>query len=333
MPDRVRITDVSPRDGLQNEPGIVSTEDKFRLIGLLAAAGVDEVEATSFVSPRWVPQLADASELVDRLTQIWGEEQIGPPWSEFVAGNAVCDLSVLVPNQEGMLRLLQANIDPIAPGEREGPISKVAVFTSASETFSRKNTNASIAETLKRFEPVIELARQNRMTVRGYISCAIACPFEGPIDPGRVLEVARGLLDLGVDEIDAADTIGAGTPQTVQAMLRPLIDLTGGETALRPPALLTLHLHDTFGRAVECVGAALDAGVRSFDGAASGLGGCPYAGTPERRAPGNVSTEALVRAVHEAGFETGVDLERLAEAAAFASAIAAAARAGAGRTP
>lgn len=333
MPGRVRITDVSPRDGLQNEPGFVSTEDKFRLIGLLAAAGLDEVETTSFVSPKWVPQLADAEELVDRMTQIWGEEEVGPPWSEFVAGNSVCDLSVLIPNQEGMLRLLQANIDPIAPGEREGPISKIAVFTSASETFSRRNTNASIAETLKRFEPVVELARQSRMAVRGYISCAVACPFEGPIAPAKVVEVARQLLDLGVDEVDAADTIGAGSAQSVAAMLGPLVELVAKRTPALASPLLTLHLHDTFGRAAECVRAALDLGIRSFDGSAAGLGGCPYAGTPERRAPGNISTETLVRTVHDAGFETGADLPRLAEAARFAASLVARARGIAGGTP
>ena len=131
MPDRVRITDVSPRDGLQNEPGFVSTEDKFRLIGLLAAAGMDEVETTSFVSPKWVPQLADASALVDRLASIWSDEDLGPPWSDFTTGNAIGDLSVLIPNQQGMLDLLQVNIDPIAPGEKEGPISRIAVFASA----------------------------------------------------------------------------------------------------------------------------------------------------------------------------------------------------------
>lgn len=217
-------------------------------------------------------------------------------------------------------------------------IGKVAIFTAASETFARKNTNATIAETIARFRPVVEVARQERLEVRAYISCAIACPFEGPIKPEAVVEVASSLLDLGLDDLDLGDTIGAGTPGSIGALLRYFNNELGIDSF---GAITTLHLHDTFGHAAECVKAALDLGVRSFDGSVAGLGGCPYASTPGKRAPGNISTETLVRTVYEAGFTTGVDLDALNAAAEYARAIVAKARAsvppasppGAGATP
>jgi hydroxymethylglutaryl-CoA lyase len=317
MAERVRITDVAPRDGLQNEPGVIGTMDKFRLIGLLASSGVDEVEVTSFVSPKWVPQLADAAELVARLSWIWAAppQDIDPAWDQFFEDGLACHFSALVPNEQGMQALLEANVDPVVPDLSEGPIDKIAVFTAASETFAKKNINATIAESIKRFEPVVETAKERGLVVRGYISCAFACPFEGPIAPDKVAQVAQALYDLGVDELDLGDTIGAAEPQTTNILINTLTARLGDE--ILPKA--TLHLHDTFGRAAECVREALQLGIRSFDGAANGLGGCPYAGTPGKPAPGNIATELLVRTVHDAGYVTGVDTERLAEAARFAA--------------
>lgn len=315
-PKRVRITDVAPRDGLQNEPGNIPTADKVRLVEFLRATGVDEVEVSSFVSAKWVPQLGDAPDVFARLAAPAGP---GPVYS------------ALVPNEQGMGAALAVN-------ERAGRnlIGKVAVFAAASETFSRKNVNATIAESIERFRPVVELARENRLGVRGYVSCAIRCPFEGDIPPERVAAVSEQLLRLGVDEVDLGDTIGAGTPETVRAMLDAVAARCPAafERMTDDPPKLTLHLHDTFGRAAECVREALTCGVRSFDGSVAGLGGCPYASTPGQRAPGNISTEVLVRTIHGAGYETGVDVDRLREAAAFALKAVAAARASApGATP
>ncbi len=306
MAERVRITDVSPRDGLQNERGVIGTADKARLVELLAASGVDEVEVSSFVSPRWVPQLGDAAEvfriLADRLPDVG-------------AGRIVPVLSALVPNEKGLSAALEVN-----RSAGRALIGKVAVFTAASETFSRRNTNASIAESLARFGPVVDGARRGGLAVRGYVSCVIACPFEGPIEPVAVARVCRALVDLGVDEIDLGDTIGAGTRDSVRVLLEACLAAAGGSVPM------TLHLHDTFGRAAECVRAGLEMGVRSFDGSVGGLGGCPYAGTPDRPAPGNIATEDLVRTVEEAGFVTGVDMGGLKAASAFARRIVAAAR-------
>ncbi len=298
MPERVRITDVSPRDGLQNEPGFVPTEDKARLIELLAQTGIDEIEVTSLVSPKWVPQLADAEELLGRMTA-WKPVR-----------------SVLVPNEQGFERALAIH--------RRGLPLKVAFFTAASETFSRKNTNASIAESIDRFRPIVERALEAGMAIRLYISCAVACPFEGAIAPKAVRRVADLLLDLfpqgrrSQADIDLGDTIGVAHSHEIQALLRHFDEPPRGQ--------FTLHLHDTFGRAADCVKTALDLGVRSFDGSVAGLGGCPYASTPQKRAPGNIATETLVRTIQGAGYETGVNLDRLAEAASFARQIVAAAR-------
>lgn len=302
MPEMVRITDVSPRDGLQNEAGVIPTADKVRLIQLLRRCGVDEVEVTSFVSPKWVPQLGDAS---DVLAAINTQDRARPPVQ-----------TVLLPNAKGMAMALESAVFDA--------IDKVAVFTAASETFSKRNTNATIAETIERFRPVVEQAHASGLEVRGYISCIFACPFEGPIEPRAVVDLAAKLIELGVDEIDLGDTIGAGTPASTRTLL-------GAYAALgRADIPLTLHLHDTFGKAAACVAAALEAGVRSFDGSAAGLGGCPYASTPEKRAPGNISTELLVRTVHDAGYSTNVNMEKLAEASAWASQIVARSRSGAG---
>lgn len=232
--------------------------------------------------------------------------------------------SALVPNEKGMQGVLDVNAR--AGGKL---ISKVSVFTAASETFARKNTNATIAETIERFRPVVEIARREGLAVRGYISCVIACPFEGPISPEAVARVVTQLIELGIDDLDLGDTIGAGTRETVAAMLRRVASESRGRDGL----LTTLHLHDTFGRAAECVKSALDLGVTSFDGSVAGLGGCPYASTPGKRAPGNISTETLVRTVHGAGFTTGVDLAALEAAAAFAREIVNTSRARAAADP
>lgn len=317
MPDRVRINDVSPRDGLQNEPGVIATKDKVRLVELLAASGVDEVEVTSFVSPKWIPQLGDAAEVCAGLAD---------------KKPAGVSFSALVPNEKGMEALLEVN-------RRAGfaLIDKVSVFTAASETFSKKNTNATIAETLERFRPIAAMARDHKLAVRGYISCVIACPFEGPTPGEAVRRVVDGLIRLSpepgkgqssaIDEIDLGDTIGAGTPESVRAMLQEAFNASAEAKTMAAQGKFVLHLHDTFGRAAGCVEAALASGVRSFDGSAAGLGGCPYASKPGARAPGNIDTDLLVRTVHAAGYETEVDLGKLAEASVFARRLVARAQA------
>lgn len=311
MPEPVRITDVSPRDGLQNEPGVIPTAEKVRLVELLCATGVDEIEVSSFVSPKWVPQLGDAAEVFKALTPSPAE--------------SLPRFSALVPNEKG----LQAALD-VNRAAGHALISKLSVFTAASETFSRKNTNATIAETIERFKPVIAAAREHDLEIRGYVSCVIACPFEGAIAPAQVARVVELLFGIGVDEIDLGDTIGAGDANSTRAMLQDAIAAAGGHdfNDFDEPNI-TLHLHDTFARAGECVRAALDLGVISFDGSVAGLGGCPYASTPGQRAPGNISTDLLVRTIHDAGFTTGVDLDRLAQAAAYAREIVDRARAAA----
>lgn len=310
MSRRVRITDVSPRDGLQNEAGVIATADKVRLVDLLCRTGVDEVEVTSFVSAKWVPQLGDAREVFAGVGSLDHRHH-------------AVTLSALVPNERGMDAAEEARRHTGLPG-------KVSVFTAASETFCKRNINATIAESLERFKPVIARAKGAcggggaPLPVRGYLSCVIACPFEGPIDPAAVAVWANELADMGVDELDLGDTIGAGTPETMRAMLRHVHAVCPLDGSRLP---ITLHLHDTFGRAGECVRVALDMGVRSFDGSVAGLGGCPYASTPGWRAPGNIDTDLLVRTIHDAGFTTGVNRERLGEAAAFARQIVAASRA------
>lgn len=297
MAEIVRITDVSPRDGLQNEPGVIQTADKARLVELLLAAGVDEIEVSSFVSPRWVPQLADAPALFAQVAGLPRQRTL---------------LSALVPNEKGMRAALRVNEQA---GQRV--LDKVAVFTAASEEFSRRNTNATIAETLERFGPVVALAEQHVLPVRAYVSCAVACPFAGPTPPERVAEVCERLVELGVHELDLADTIGVATPEQIAGLLAGVFERIGEEWRSN----ITIHLHDTFGRASDCVRVALQHGIRSFDGAAGGLGGCPYASTPQRRAPGNIDAGLLVRTVQAAGYRTGVDAGRLQAAGAYAAGL------------
>lgn len=276
LPKAIRITDVGPRDGLQNEKAIIDVADKVAYIDALSASGVAEVEVTSFVSPKWVPQLADAAEVLSRITRRPGVL-----------------FSALVPNEAGLDRALEAKVD------------KVAVFTAASETFARRNTNATIAETMDRFRPVVTRAKASGLAVRGYISCVVACPFEGAMAPAKVRHVASRLLDLGVDEIDLGETIGVAVPVDIER-------LYDGLAGLLTPAQTTLHLHDTRGTALVCADRALRLGVASFDASCGGLGGCPYA----PGAAGNLATEDLVYYCDRMGVATGVRLEGLLEAAA-----------------
>lgn len=293
----VRITEVAPRDGLQNEPSIVATETKRQLVRALDKTGVDEIEVTSFVRPGRVPQLADAEQLVGMLAADKPEGML---------------YSALVPNEQGLERLLEVN--NVAP-----VVDKIAVFTAASETFAQKNINASIDESIARFRPVIDMARQGGLLIRAYISCAFVCPFEGPIAPKAVTHVAARLLALGVDEIDVADTIGAASPEQVERVITEMFDRLGPcrDNEIGDPCL-TLHLHDTHGGAAACVRRALALGVRSFDSSAGGLGGCPFAGGGKKRAPGNIATDLLVRTITEAGYKCGVDVRRLDEATSAA---------------
>jgi hydroxymethylglutaryl-CoA lyase len=316
MPDRARITDVSPRDGLQNESGVVSTADKVRLVEALLRTSVDEVEVSSFVSPKWVPQLGDAPEVFARIID---ELLESPPPAPSHGWEGIPLLSALAPNEKGFDAARAVN-------ERAGRplIGKVSVFTAASETFSKKNTNASIDETIERFAAFVPRAFETGFAVRMYVSCVVACPFEGPIAPGAVRSVVdklNAIVPPGyAGEIDLGDTIGVATPADIRALLAEFDARERGE--------LTLHLHDTFGRAGACVREAVGLGVRSFDGSVAGLGGCPYASTPGKPAPGNISTESLVRAVRDAGLECAVDDDALAHAASIAREIVSAARAG-----
>jgi hydroxymethylglutaryl-CoA lyase len=272
----VRVTEVGPRDGLQNERATVPVTDKVAFIDALVAAGFPEVEATSFVSPKWVPQLADAAEVMRAVRRR--------------AGTA---LSVLVPNERGLEGAIAAKAD------------KVSVFVSATEGFSRRNVNAGVAECLARVEPVVRAARAAALPVRGYVSCVMRCPFDGAVAPAVVRSVSERLLAMGCTEIDLGDTIGAATPDDVERLL-------AGMAPLLEPSAVTLHLHDTRGEAAACVRRALALGVRSFDSSAAGLGGCPYA----PGAPGNLATETLLATIASAGFRHGVDAPAVAAAGA-----------------
>jgi hydroxymethylglutaryl-CoA lyase len=273
----VRIVEVGPRDGLQNEPAQVSTATKLELIRRLAAAGLRHIEATAFVSPRWVPQMADHIDVMRALP----------------AGTGV-RYTALVPNMQGFEAA-------VAMGARE-----VAVFSAASETFSRRNTNCSIDEGFGRFEAVLRAAGAQGIAVRGYVSCALGCPFEGEIAPGAVAAVARRLIDMGCYEVSLGDTIGVGTPGSVLALLDTV-------TRQLPVSQLAGHFHDTWGQGLANVYAALQAGVAVFDSSVAGLGGCPFA----RGATGNLATEDLVYLLQGLGIETGVELETLAAAGEF----------------
>jgi len=305
--DQIRITDVSPRDGLQAELTVIDTATKAQLAMLVQQTGVDEVEVSSFVSPKWIPQLGDATDLFDLLAPTKPDRVI---------------YSALVPNERGLEAALAVNHNARQNYGIERLIDKVSVFTAASEGFSLKNTNATIEETLQRFDPVLAKAHEHGLMVRGYISCIVQCPFDGAINPESVGDVMTRLLEMGVDELDLGDTIGAATPETIEPVIMEAIDRLDGEStnSFGDPTL-TLHLHDTLGHAAECVKLALELGVRSFDSAAGGLGGCPYASTEGNRAPGNISTLALVQTIRDAGRTANIDDAALIEASKFAAGL------------
>ena len=280
MSDAVRIVEMGPRDGLQNEKQLVSVETKLELIDRLAAAGLREIEATSFVSPKWVPQMGDHDELMRRLVRRDGVRY-----------------PVLTPNLRGFEAAVAAGAD------------EVAVFAAASETFSRKNINCGIVESIARFEPLLASAKARGVRVRGYVSCVVGCPYEGDIAPDKVAEVAERLAQLGCAEISLGDTIGVGTPASVRRMLEAVAKRV-------PIERLAGHYHDTYGMAVANVHASYEFGLRAFDSSVGGLGGCPYA----KGATGNVATEDVVYLLHGLGAATGVDLDRLVDCAAWISA-------------
>ena len=277
LPQRVKIVEVGPRDGLQNESQLVPAAVKVALIDRLGMAGLKAIEATAFVSPKWVPQMGDAAEVMASLPRRHG-----------------VSYPVLVPNLKGFEQALAAGVE------------EIAIFAAASEAFSQKNINCSIAESLERFRPVMEAARQNGIRVRGYVSCVAGCPYQGAVPPAAVAEVALRLAELGCHEISLGDTIGVGTPAAIRRMLDEVM-------LLLPVERLAGHYHDTYGMALANIYASLERGVAVFDASVAGLGGCPYAAG----ASGNVATEDVVYLMNGLGIETGVDLDRLVDAGAF----------------
>ncbi|MEF8749710.1 MAG: hydroxymethylglutaryl-CoA lyase [Candidatus Accumulibacter propinquus] len=281
LPQRVKLVEVGPRDGLQNERQLVPAAIKIELIERLAAAGLSAIEATSFVSSKWVPQMADNAEVLRAvLASPRRRSQVSYP--------------VLTPNLKGFDAALEA-------GAQE-----VAIFAAASETFSQKNINCSIAESLKRFAAVLDAASALEIRVRGYVSCGVACPYEGAIDPAKTARVARQLFEMGCYEVSLGDTIGAGTPASVQRMIEAC-------AALLPIDRLAGHYHDTYGMAIANIYASLELGMAVFDSSIAGLGGCPYAAG----ATGNVATEDVVYLLQGLDIETGVVMEQLLAAGQF----------------
>lgn len=279
LPDSVKIVEVGPRDGLQNEPQVVATEVKVDLIDRLSATGLKAVEVTAFVSPRWVPQMADNAEVMGAIRRAPG-----------------VSYPVLVPNMKGFENALASGC------------GEIAVFAAASETFSKKNINCSVEESLERFAPVAEAAARHDVRVRGYISCVLGCPYEGDISADAVASVAARLLQMGCYEISLGDTIGVGTPGATQKM----IDAVASEV---PVEKLAGHFHDTYGQALANVLAAMQRGVAVFDSSVAGLGGCPYA----RGATGNVATEDVLYMLNGLNIDTGVDLDAVVETGRFIS--------------
>jgi hydroxymethylglutaryl-CoA lyase len=281
MTPAVRLVEVGPRDGLQNEKAIIATADKIELIDRLSATGLQSIEATSFVSPKWVPQLADAAEVFTGITRKPGVHY-----------------PVLVPNEQGYDRARAAGVE------------EIAVFTAASEAFNRKNINASIAESLARFAPVMQRAKADGVKVRGYVSTVLGCPYQGEVPVADVVRVARELHAMGCYEISLGDTIGVGTPGKARAMLKAV-------AAEVPMSALAVHFHDTYGQALSNILACLEEGVAVVDSAVSGVGGCPYA----KGASGNVASEDVVYMLHGLGIRTGIDLDRLADTGRWLSAL------------
>jgi hydroxymethylglutaryl-CoA lyase len=281
MPEQAHIYEVAPRDGLQNEPRVVPTEEKVRLVDLLSDCGLEKIEAASFVSPRVVPQMADGEDVLARIDR--------RPGTRYAA---------LTPNLKGYRRAKQAGAD------------EVAVFVSASEGFSKANINCTIAESIERAKAVATAAAADGIPLRGYVSCIVACPFDGPTPPGGVARLAAALIGLGCYEVSLGDTIGVGTPGAVGRVLEHVLDAV-------PAGQIAGHFHNTGEMALANIEAGLRHGVRTFDASAGGLGGCPFA----PGAKGNVDTRAVVDLLHERGFATGIDAGRLAEAARFAEAL------------
>lgn len=288
VPDRVSLYEVSPRDGLQNESATVPLSGKLRLIDALVAAGLSRIEITSFVSPKWIPQLADADELASVVMERLGDER----------GDHPPAFSALCPNPRGLDRAKAAGIE------------EVAVFLSASETHNKKNVNKTIEATLAAFEETIGPAREANMRVRGYVSTVWGCPYEGDVSPVKSIGIAKKLFEMGCYQVSLGDTIGAGTPkQTREIVARALGEL--------PNEAVAMHMHDTRGTALANIVVGLELGIRNFDASVGGMGGCPYA----PGAAGNVATEDLVYMLQGMGIETGIDLERLVEAARAAESI------------
>lgn len=273
MPAKVKIVEVSPRDGLQNEKLFVPTDIKVELVNRLADAGFPNVEATSFVSPKWTPQMADAAEVMARIRRRPGTLY-----------------SVLTPNMKGFEAALAAGAD------------EVVIFGAASEAFSQRNINCSIAESLDRFEPVAQAARANGLRLRGALSCALGCPYQGEVPISSVVDVAKRYIAMGCDEVDIADTIGVGTPQRVRDVFRAVTDAID-------PKRVAGHFHDTYGQALANILAALETGISIFHTSVAGLGGCPYA----KGATGNVATEDVLYMLRGLDIDTGVDFDAVVD--------------------
>ena len=278
MSDFVTLYEMGPRDGLQNEPDLIATQDKIALVDRLSACGLKHIEVTSFVSPKWVPQMADATQVLAAISR--------KPGVVYAA---------LTPNIRGFENALAAGAD------------EVAIFASASEGFSHANINCSIAQSIERFAPIMDAARNAGVRVRGYVSCVTDCPYDGSVTPSAVADVAAKLMALGCYQVSLGDTIGAATPKKTTEMLTAVLTQVAAQN-------LAGHFHDTQGHAIDNIAVSLDMGLRDFDAAVGGLGGCPYA----PGAQGNVATERVVEFLHAQGFETGIDREKLNAAAVFA---------------
>lgn len=282
MKEDVTIYEVGPRDGLQNEKKLIATEDKIKLVDAITACGFTKVEVTSFVSPKWVPQMSDASAVLEGIDR-----------------KKVVTYAALTPNIKGFDRALSAQA------------TEVAIFAAATQGFSQANINCSIEESLARFLPILKAAREHGIPVRGCLSCVTDCPYDGAVDPASVVRVAKALTNMGCYEISLADTIGSGTPDQVGKMLDAVLNEL-------PADRLAGHFHDTNGRALENIAVSLEKGLRVFDSSVGGLGGCPYA----PGATGNVATEAVVEMVESMGYETGLDSTKLSQVGTFAQSLA-----------
>ena len=280
LPKKVKLFEVGPRDGLQNQPELISVEDKVELINRLSKTGLKHIEAGSFVSPEWVPQMASSHEVLLRITK-----------------HANVVYSALTPNLKGLDAALEVGV------------KEIAVFAAASESFSKKNINCTIDQSIKRFVPLVEKALAQGVAVRAYVSCVVGCPYEGDISNSKVADVSKKLLDLGCYEVSLGDTIGVGTPLKIQSMIETVANKV-------PLEQLAIHCHDTYGQAIANIVAALQSGVTTIDSSVAGLGGCPYA----KGASGNVATEDVIYLFEGMGIDSGVDLNAIVEVGNFISA-------------